>query len=82
VYGENDSPAAAPNWGGISNDYGYRRLQSMRMRPVVTDVAWSFCVSVCSINQSINQSIDRSIDQSVNQSAVYLLCSKPKNYET
>jgi len=66
----NDSPAAVPNWGGISNDYGYRRphrMQSMRMRPVVTDVTWSFCVSVCSVNQLINQSINRSIDQSINQ---------------
>jgi len=56
--------------GGISNDYGYRRphrMQSMGMRPVVTDVAWSFYVSVCSVNQSINQSICRSIDRSINQ---------------
>jgi len=73
VYGENDSPAAAPNWGinfMITVTVRPHRMQSMRMQPVVTDVAWSFCVSVCSINQSINQS------------TVCLLCSKPKNYET
>jgi len=43
-------------------------MQSMGMRPVVTDVASSFYVSVCSVNQSISQSINQSINQSIDLS--------------